>query len=139
MNKLSYKVIGEKEKVGQNYPDLRIVLDGKETTYFFSVEELERSSKEPGTYAIVVCSCGEEGCSGAEVEVLHQGNEIIWNRMWHTDWDGKTPEDEQGEFIFEENKVGAPSLEARPPFRFDKKEYQALAAELSGKRDKQEA
>jgi len=136
MNKLSYKTIKAKNKITSGCPDFRIVVDGKETDHFFIVEELERSNKKAGIYTIVTCSCGETGCSGAEVEVSHQNNEILWKKMWHTNWDGESDKDEKREFSFAENKIGHPLLEIGTPFKFDKKEYKALINKLLGERKK---
>ena len=131
MNKLSYKVIDSKEKIAQSCPDFRIVLDGKETTHFFDIDELERSGKSLGTYAIVVCACGETGCSGAEVEVAHQNNEILWKKVWHTDWDREGKEHEKREFSFDENKIGHPDIKKELPLKFDKEEYRTLVLNLT--------
>ena len=136
MNKLSYKIIKKKKKIMSGCPDFRIVIDSKETNHFFIIEELERSSKKAGIYTIVTCSCGETGCSGAEVEVSHQNNEILWEKMWHTDCDGENDEDEKREFSFTENKIGHPFLEIGTSFKFDKKEYKALVNKLLGERKK---
>ena len=136
MNKLSYKITKAKDKITPGCPDFRIVIDGKETNHFFIVEELERSSKKAGTYTIVTCYCGETGCSGAKVEVSHRNNEILWEKMWHTDWDGESDEDKKREFSFTENKIGHPFLEIGTLFKFDKKEYNALVNKLLGERKK---
>ena len=127
MNKLSYKIIDEEEKITSSCPDFRIVIDDKETNHCFCISELEKSSKNAGVYTIVICTCGEDGCSGAEVTVIHQNNKIIWKEMWHTDYNG---EDEEREFNFTENKIGHPSLEKKLPFEFDKEMYGALVAKL---------
>lgn len=132
MNKLSYKILKAKDKIASDRPDFRIIIDNKETNHFFIVEELKRSSKKAGTYTIVTCYCGETGCSGAEVEVSHRNNEILWEKMWHTDWDGESNEDEKKEFSFTENEIGHSFLKIGIPFKFDKKEYKALVNKLLG-------
>lgn len=133
MNKLSYKTISDKEKITSGCPDFCIVIDDKETTNFFDVGELNKSSEKAGTYAIVTCACGEAGCNGSEVEVIHQDGEIVWQKMWHIDWDGKSEEGEQREFSFAENLIGHPHLGIKPPFRFNEKEYGELVKKLNGR------
>lgn len=133
MNKLSHKVVDSEKKITSSCPDFHIVIDGKETNHFFDVVELEKSSKEAGIYTIVTCVCGETGCSGAEVKVIHQDGEIIWKKMWHTDYDGEG-KNEKREFDFTENKIGHPSLKKELPFNFDKEVYKALVAKLSEKK-----
>jgi len=134
MNKLTFKIIDGKEKIiadSPSCPDFRIVIDGVEANYFFDVEELKQSGEKAGTYNIAVCFCGERGCSGAEVEVVHKGDEILWEKMWHTDLDGTSDEDERREFNFTENKIGYPDIKKELPFRFDKEEYRALILNLT--------
>ncbi|MDP3697813.1 MAG: hypothetical protein Q8R55_07460, partial [Candidatus Taylorbacteria bacterium] len=59
-----------------------------------------------------------------------QDGEIVWQKMWHTDWDGKSGENEQREFDFSENKVGHPRLDKELPFNFDKEAYKTLVTKL---------
>ena len=134
MNKLTFKIIDGKEKIipdSPSCPDFCIVLDGVETNYFFDVGELEKSVEKDGVYNIAVCFCGERGCSGAEVEVVHKGDEVLWEKMWHTDYDGVSDEDEKREFSFTENKVGHPDIKKELPLKFDKEEYKALILNLT--------
>lgn len=136
MNELSFKKIDGKEKIipdSPSCPDFRIVLDGVETNHFFNVEELRQSGEKNGIYNIITCFCGESGCSGADVEVVHQNDEILWNKMWHTDYDGASneDEDEKREFVFTENKVGCQDIKKELPLKFNKEEYGALIFNLT--------
>jgi len=77
------------------------------------------------------CFCGENGCSRAEVEVAHQSDEILWKKMWHTDWDGISDEDKKREFNFTEKKIGHPDIKKELPLKFDKQEYRTLILNLT--------
>lgn len=133
MNKLAYKI----EVPTEPYDDFfRILIDERETGYYFDVAGMELSRTEGGVCPIFVCGCGHIGCTGYYVLVERDGGNVVWSKFYEGFYDYTIPpkENEEAKGIDLKNgKEGADGFIA-PPLVFDGEEYSkiidALIAEL---------
>jgi len=138
MNKLSYII--NKQSILYKSPQLdegfQVVLNGDPSSvWFFNIKELENSSKDAGIYGVFDGPCFLKGCCGVYMEVVHEGNKIIWKRFFEGT-DGVRvseqpilmPDDNEAyevhDLFFSKNNRHIPLLE------FDKTEYIKLVQDI---------
>lgn len=133
MNKLEYKI----EVPTEPYDDFfRILIDGRETGYYFDVAGMELSRIEGGVCPIFVCGCGYIGCTGYYVLVERDGENVVWSKFYEGFYDYSIPPEENEEAKGIDLKNGKEGVDGfiAPPFVFDAEEYSkmidALIAEL---------
>ncbi|MEA3272536.1 MAG: hypothetical protein U9P90_02605 [Patescibacteria group bacterium] len=132
MNKLSYKIkIDERPNF---YPNIfKIVIDGRDTDYFFDVAGLEISRSESGVIPMFVCGCGYIMCTGYYVKIEILDNEIIWSKFYYTSFDYENPEQNEEvdrvELIKNFDGKRADFI-ISPPLKFDKKEYNKMIDDI---------
>ncbi|MDD5489242.1 MAG: hypothetical protein PHP25_00985 [Candidatus Moranbacteria bacterium] len=125
MNRLSYKVIKENENMQPICPIFQIVLDDKETGFYFDVAGLELSSKKSGIFPIVIGRCDVIGCCGMYIEVAQKQDKVFWKKFWNGQCCGEPePDDELKEFRFADGFI------IKPPLEFDIKEYHNIFEQI---------
>jgi len=130
MNKLSYKI--DKEQKDPYNDNFRVVIDDKDTDYYFDVAALEISNSEEGVFPMLVCGCGYMGCMGKYVRVKLTPTEVIWEKFYDSYADDNSSEEDELKEV-ELTKTwneGVKEFIIKPPLKFDRKEYASLIKNL---------
>ena len=132
---MSYHKLGYKKEINEIADDMipsrRIVFDGKVTDYIFDEPALKVSSEKDGIYPIVVCDCDILGCGGMYVSTRIDGNDIVWEKFWHSQCTGKPDADEElRDFSLLRNSARGENLVIETPLRFERLEYEKVADQL---------
>lgn len=137
-NTLSYAINKQSILYESKQPDegFQAVLNGDiSSRWFFNIKELENSSKNNGIYGIFDGPCFLKGCCGIYIEVIHDGDKIIWRRFFEGT-DGVRvseqpilmPDDNDAYEVRDLFFSG--SNRYNPPLEFNKGEYIKLVQEL---------
>lgn len=118
MNSLGYKTYDIKYHAGYN-PVFDPIIDGEDVQFAFNPAALEYSYYNGGLMPIFICgSCGDNGCCGAYVAVLHKKGQIVWNTIYDSYGFDENEQEHRLEVLKSQNgKV------FNTPLVFDRKQY----------------
>lgn len=110
--KIDYKILDT------DYPLLVLFLNEKQEKQTLEDFAYIKSTESDGLFPILNCTCGEWGCGGYWVQVKHEGENVIWEkiRIWEVDKD-------------------IPALHVKTPIVFKKKDYQEVAQRMLNRID----